>query len=324
MYLAFAAGLILVIRGADWFVESAVWMARKTGMSEVLVGATIVSVGTTLPELSVSTYSSIVGSSQIALGNAIGSCIFNIGFTLGISIAVRALPINDRIFNSRAVLMLAAAVLATVLSADGNLSRVDGALLLGALIAYVVYLIRSQRPATDAGDTEVDQGPTPAETDAPTSQRLFPLSTIGQVAQFVVGALTVAIGSRLLVSSATTIAETLGISEAVIGLTIVAAGTSLPELATAVTALIKGHQSLSAGNIVGANFINLTAVLGVSSMVNPIAVGSSSLLLDYPVMLALMGALILFAAIRRTLARWQGCILLVAYVAYSIALFTRG
>jgi cation:H+ antiporter len=333
VYLTFAVGLLLVIKGADWFVESAVWMARKTGMSEVLVGATIVSVGTTLPELSVSTYSSIVGTSQVALGNAIGSCIVNIGFILGISVAARALPVNGKAFDSRAILMLLAAVLATVLSADGSLSRIDGALLLAALAANIVFLIRSQRRAIDADDaesehgtskTEADPSPTSAEAHASNSQRIFPLNAIGQLAQFVIGALTVALGSRMLVSSATTIAERLGISEVVIGLTIVSMGTSLPELATAVTSLIKGHQSLSAGNIVGANLINLTAVLGVSALVNPIPISGSSLLLDYPVMLALMGILILFAATGRALTRWQGCILLAVYVAYSTALFMRG
>ncbi len=321
VYLAFVLGLVMVIRGADWFVESAVWIARRTGIPEVIVGATIVSVGTTLPELSVSTYSSWIGSPDVALGNAIGSCICNIALIFAISIAVRAIPISSNSFYTKGIIMLAAAVVVTVLSMDGTLNRPDGVILVGVLVANIIYVVRTELSSSqrDAGHDV-----TLAESDAPSARRLFPLSTMGQVAQFVMGAATVAVGSRFLVTSATTIAEMLGISEKVVGLTIVALGTSLPELATAITSLVKGHQSLSAGNILGANFINLTAVLGFASLTNPVPVGSSTIMLDYPVMLALMGALMLFAVTRRTLARWEGFVLLGIYVAYLAALFMYG
>jgi cation:H+ antiporter len=321
VYLAFALGLVMVIRGADWFVESAVWIARRTGIPQVIVGATIVSVGTTLPELSVSTYSSWIGSPDVALGNAIGSCICNIALIFGISIAVRAVQIRNNSFYLRAVTMLAAAVIVAILSMDGALDRRDGIILLAVLVANIIYVVRTEFRSC-SGEAEEDG--CSADPDASSARRLLPLSTIGQAVQFAIGAAAVAIGSRFLVSSATTIAEMLGISEKVIGLTIVAVGTSLPEFATAVTALIKGHQSLSAGNIVGANFINLTAVLGFASIVNPIPIGSSSIMLDYPVMLGVMGALILFALTKRTLSRWEGCVLLAGYAAYLAALFIYG
>ena len=203
--------------------------------------------------------------------------------------------------------MLAAAVVVTVLSMDGTLDRRDGVILLAVLVANIIYVVRTELTSC-SGEVEGDACTT--GPDDSSVRRLFPLNTMGQVAQFAIGAATVAVGSRFLVSSATAIAEMLGISEKVIGLTIVALGTSLPELATALTALIKGYQSLSAGNVVGANFINLTAVLGFASIVNPVPVGSSTVILDYPVMLGAMGALILFAATKRTLARWEGCVLL--------------
>ena len=321
VYLAFVLGLVMVIRGADWFVEAAVWIARRTGISEVIVGATIVSVGTTLPELSVSTYSSWVGSPDVALGNAIGSCICNIALIFAISIAVRAIPIRSDSFYTRGIIMLAAAVAVTVLSMDGTLNRLDGVILLGVLVANIIYVVRTE---LSPSQREAERHVSSAEPEASSARRLFPLSTMGQVAQFVMGAATVAVGSRFLVTSATTIAEMLGISEKVIGLTIVSVGTSLPELATAITSLIKGHQSLSAGNILGANFIDLTAVLGFASVVNPITVGSGFIMLDYPAMLAFMGALMLFALTRRTLARWEGFILLAMYAAYLGALFIYG
>jgi len=321
VYLAFVLGLVMVIRGADWFVEAAVWIARRTGISEVIVGATIVSVGTTLPELSVSTYSSWVGSPDVALGNAIGSCICNIALIFAISIAVRAIPIRSDSFYTRGIIMLAAAVAVTVLSMDGTLNRLDGVILLGVLVANIIYVVRTE---LSPSQREAERHVSSAEPEASSARRLFPLSTMGQVAQFVMGAATVAVGSRFLVTSATTIAEMLGISEKVIGLTIVSVGTSLPELATAITSLIKGHQSLSAGNILGANFIDLTAVLGFASVVNPITVGSGFIMLDFPVMLVVMGALMLFAVTRRTLARWEGFILLAMYAAYLGVLFIYG
>lgn len=325
VYLMFILGLILVIKGADWFVEAAVWMARKTGMAEVLVGATIVSVGTTLPELAVSTYSAYTGSPDVAFGNAVGSCIFNIAVILGLSVAVRPLQVDGRLFGTRALMMLAAAVVVTMLSIDGGLETIDGLVLVAILVAYIIYLVRTQRApgAEDAKTKQVQDSVLPDSIDS-SPRSLFPSTTLGQVVQFIVGALAVAIGSRLLVSAATTIAEMLGISEVVIGLTIVSIGTSLPELATAITALAKGHQSLSAGNIVGANFLNITAVLGFSALVNRIPVAGSSLMLDFPVMLALMAALILFSSIGRKLTRWQGIVFLAAYVAYATAQFVRG
>ncbi|NLU41086.1 MAG: calcium/sodium antiporter [Firmicutes bacterium] len=321
VYLAFVLGLVMVIRGADWFVEAAVWIARRTGISEVIVGATIVSVGTTLPEVSVSTYSSWVGSPDVALGNAIGSCICNIALIFAISIAVRAIPIRSDSFYAKGIIMLAAAVVVTVLSMDGTLSRLDGFILLGVLVANIIYVVMTE---LSSSQREAEHHVSSAEPEASSARRLFPLSTMGQVAQFVMGAATVAVGSRFLVTSATTIAEMLGISEKVIGLTIVSVGTSLPELATAITSLIKGHQSLSAGNILGANFIDLTAVLGFASVVNPITVGSGFIMLDFPVMLVVMGALMLFAVTRRTLARWEGFILLAMYAAYLGVLFIYG
>lgn len=325
-YLMFIVGLVLVIKGADWFVEAAVWMAKKTGMPEVLVGATIVSVGTTLPELAVSTFSSFTGYPDVALGNAVGSCIFNIAVILGLSIAIRPLEIEGKLFSTRALIMLAAAVLATVLSIDGDLERIDGVILLAGLATYIIYLVRSQRSVTDEQDTSAqeaqDAAPPSSSSDKP--GHIFPSTTPGQVLQFIAGALAVAIGSRFTVSAATTIAEMLGVPEIVIGLTIVAIGTSMPELATAITALAKGHQSLSAGNVVGANFLNMTAVLGFSSLVNRVPIAGSSLLLDFPVMLALIAALTLFASIGRKLTRWQGIVFLVAYIAYTAVQFGRG
>ena len=219
VYLAFVLGLVMVIRGADWFVESAVWIARRTGIPEVIVGATIVSVGTTLPELSVSTYSSWIGSPDVALGNAIGSCICNIALIFAISIAVRAIPISSNSFYTKGIIMLAAAVVVTVLSMDGTLNRPDGVILVGVLVANIIYVVRTELSSSQRDAARV----TLAESDAPSARRLFPLSTMGRVIEW----------GQIVASSVNTMQRCWASRKKWLG-SDRALGTSLPELATAI------------------------------------------------------------------------------------------
>ena len=308
----------MVIRGADWFVSASIWIARKVSVPEVLVGATLVSLGTTLPELSISAYSSYRGFGAVAYGNAVGSCIANIGLIMGGTVALKSLPIKDTLFFRNAILMIGATAVLVVFSANGSLERWNGVALLAMMLAYYLYLAR----LTKLSSAE----PWPDEHTEPPKGRLSRSldSVLGKSLQFVAGAAAIAVGSRFIVTSATSLAEILGIPERAIALTLIALGTSLPELATALTALSKGHQALSAGNIMGANFLNITAVLGVASTIGPVPTGQKAMSIDYPFMLILMVGLLVFATTSRRLSRYEGVALLSIYLLYIVIVFLTG
>lgn len=289
-------GLVLVIKGADYFVDAAVEVARRTGMSEVLIGATLVSLATTLPELAVSSYSSYLNNADLAVGNAVGSVIFNTAVILGLSLIIKPLKIKDKKFSSKALFMLASGILLSLFALDGQVKPKEGIFLIGLLIIYVFYVFKTS-PNEDQ-KVETDDSP-------------VWLLTI----KFIGGAMAVVFGSRLMVNAAVSIAEALGVSPMVIGLTIVAVGTSLPELVTSLTAIKKGYQNVSVGNIIGANFLNMTAVLGVSSLINPLPIGGESLRVDLPVMLLLMALIWLFGR-KGKMERWKGLVFLGIYIIY--------
>ena len=253
MFLEFVLliiGLILVIKGADYFVDAAVAVARRTGISEVVIGATLVSLATTLPELAVSSYSAYLNQTNLAVGNAVGSVIFNTGVILGLSVLLSPLVIKDKKFSLKAIFMLTAGIIFSIAGIDGEIAFYEGLILVIFLVVYMVYIFRSPSD-DDENNSQTDDTPT------------WVLAV-----KFIGGAMAVVFGSRLMVNSAISIAEYFGVSPMIIGLTIVAAGTSLPELATSLTSIKKGHQNVSVGNIVGANFLNMTSVLGISSLIS--------------------------------------------------------
>lgn len=302
-FLLLFVGLIFVIKGADYFVDAAVSVARKTGMSEVLIGATLVSMATTLPELAVSTYSSFLNKADLAVGNAVGSVIFNTGIILGLAILLSPIVIKDQKFSSKAIFMLFAGILLGIFSVNAEVSFPEGVLLVTLFIAYTVFLFRLSPVAEN--EKQIDNTP-------------FWLLSI----KFIGGAMAVVFGSRLMVNAAVSIAEAVGISTAIIGLTIVAAGTSLPELVTSLTAIKKGHQNVSVGNIVGANFLNMATVIGFSALINPLSMGSDSLKIDLPVMLIFMTLIWLFGR-KGKMERWQGVVFISIYVLYFINIVIR-
>ena len=310
--LLFAAGLLLLIKGGDWFVDGATGAARRFRLPEIIVGATVVSIGTTLPEVMVSTTGALQGQGAMAYGNAIGSIICNTALIAAISVVCNPGPINTGtmkmpvifFFVSAAVYCFAAYVL-------GEFPRWLGFVMLGLFVLYLILNVRHGRSHPD----EVDAG-----------EEVKPRTFRAELVMLIGGAAIIAVGAYLLVENGSEIAQKLGVPETVIALTVVALGTSLPELITTITSLKKGHASLGIGNVIGANVFNLVLVSGVSVSLAPfkVPVGrllfghNASLVLDIPLMLIVMLILTVPALKEKMLSRWQGITLLVIYVAFCL------
>jgi len=317
--LLFAVGLVFLIKGGDWFVDGATGIARRFGLPELLIGATVVSIGTTLPEVMVSTTSALSGHGEIAYGNAIGSVICNTALIAAITVAVRPSKVDPKSLRLPvAFFFTAAAVYAGIAYTTGYFSRVSGFILLGMFAAYMTATVWQMKSAS---------GP---QTGPPSGRRAEEEPLFKDVALIVVGAALIAVGADLLVDNGTLIAKELGVPESVIALTFVALGTSLPELVTAITSLVKGHGALSLGNIIGANLFNLVLVSGVSVALAPFSIPQSStiaghnasLVMDIPVMFFVMAFLTLPALKRGKLSRAQGVALLAVYAAFCFVQFT--
>jgi len=315
--LWFALGLLLLIKGGDWFVDGATGIARRFQLPDIIVGATVVSIGTTLPEVMVSATGAMLGQGSMAYGNAIGSIICNTALIAAISVAVNPGPVNTQsmklpvtfFFGSAVVYCFAAYVM-------GEFTRLMGIAMMGICLVYLVMTVRQGMKNPESVETEETE-----EGHARTlMQDLFWL---------ILGAGLIAWGADLLVEHGTVIARELGVPETVIALTFVALGTSLPELVTTITSLRKGHASLGIGNVIGANVFNLVLVSGVAVTLAPFAVPvgktlfgcNASLVLDIPLMLIVMMLLTAPALKNKKLSRWQGVLLLCIYAAFCLFQF---
>ena len=317
--LLFIVGLACLIKGGDWFVDGASALARKFKLPELLIGATVVSIGTTLPEVMVSTMSALSGHGEIAYGNAIGSVICNTALIAAITIAVKPGPADPKTLKVPvAFFYIAAAIYCVAAYLMGRFTRPMGLIMLAVFIAYMIVNVRSMKnsPAPEKKHDEEE-----AEEDL----------SMGKILLFLIaGSALIAVGANLLVENGTLIAQTLGVPESVIALTFVALGTSLPELVTAITSLLKGHGALSLGNVIGANIFNLVLVSGVSGTLAPFQVPQSavfmghnaSLVLEIPVMMLVMSILTIPTLIRGKLTRSQGILLLAIYAVFCIIQFT--
>ena len=319
--LLFIVGLVCLIKGGDWFVDGASAMARKFHLPERLIGATVVSIGTTLPEVMVSTMSALSGHGEIAYGNAIGSIICNTALSAAITIAVKPGPADPKTLRIPvAFFYIAAAIYCVAAYAMGRFTRTMGLIMLAVFAAYMVVNVRSMKSGAAAAQSD-DKEDEPSEEDVPMPKILLLL---------VLGAALIAVGANLLVENGTLIAQALGVPESVIALTFVALGTSLPELVTAITSLAKGHGALSLGNVIGANVFNLVLVSGVSVTLAPFVVPqsavfmghTSSLVLEIPVMLLVMSILTIPTLLRGKLTRAQGILLLLIYAVFCGIQFT--
>ena len=316
--LLFLVGLLCLIKGGDWFVEGASALARRFHLPELLIGATVVSIGTTLPEVMVSTMSAVSGHGEIAYGNAIGSVICNAALIAAITIAVRPGPVDPKTLRTPVAFFFAAAAIYCVAAYGfGKFTRPMGLVMLALFVAYMA-----------ANVAQMKRAPAPAEAPAETAEAEMTMAKT--LVLLVAGAVLIAVGADLLVDNGTRIAQELGVPESVIALTFVALGTSLPELVTAITSLVKGCSDLSLGNIVGANVFNLVLVSGMSVTIAPFTIPqsstlfgvNSSLVLDLPVMLAVMVLMCLPALLRGKLSRAQGVGLLCIYAAFCAIQFT--
>ncbi|MBO4983317.1 MAG: calcium/sodium antiporter [Clostridia bacterium] len=343
----FIAGLLCLIKGGDWFVEGASGIAKRFRIPEILIGATVVSIGTTLPEVMVSATSAVEGFGGIAFGNAIGSIICNSALIAAITISVKAGKIDRRTMITPVLFFFASAIYYSLTAyISGKFTRISGIILLIIFVAYMVITVLMMKRKDDTPEeiaelelkrlqiekctcVDIDvkcEHCEKIDTGEPVlKKKVFDKMLIKEIVFIVIGAALIAIGARLLVDNATVMARFFGMSEAIIGLTIVALGTSLPELVTAITSLVKGHGSLSLGNVIGANLFNLILVSGVSITISPFAVPVedvlpngmlSSLVIDIPVMLGVMAILSIPALIRGKLSRVQGISLLAIYAGY--------
>ncbi|MBO5078894.1 MAG: calcium/sodium antiporter [Oscillospiraceae bacterium] len=313
--LFFAIGVLLLIKGGDWFVDSAVNLAKRFRVPEIIIGATVVSIGTTLPEVMVSATAAAGGNGAIAYGNAIGSIICNTSLIAAITVAIRPAPVNRKAiampvlfyFLSAAIYMVAAYIF-------GSFDRWLGIVM---LLVFGVYMFLTIR----AGFKN------PVEQEQTEEESVFEGSLVKDLLVLLGSALLIAVGAEFLEGSAVSLAENhLGIPTEVVGVTVVALCTSLPELVTAITALAKGHGALSLGNIIGANIFNLVLVSGVSVTIAPFAVPAGSTLmgieasklLEIPLMVGVMALLTLPALLKKKLYRWQGVSLLAIYFAFVV------
>ena len=316
--LLFAVGFLLLIKGGDWFVDGATGIARRFHLPDIIVGATVVSIGTTLPEVMVSATGAMLGQGAMAYGNAIGSIICNTALIAGISVAFNPGPANAKSMKMPVIFFFSSAALYCVAAyLLGEFPRWMGLVMLAIFVVYLVLNVRQGLKHPDEVEEEDDDG------------EAKPRTLLMELALLVVGAALIAVGADLLVEHGTIIAQTLGVPETVIALTFVALGTSLPELVTTITSLKKGHASLGIGNVIGANVFNLVLVSGVAVTLAPfeVPVGklllghNASLVLDIPLMLIVMLLLCIPALARKKLDRWQGVLLLCIYAAFCLFQF---
>lgn len=311
---ALLAGLIILVWSADRFVLGAAATARFMGISPLVIGLTIVSLGTSAPEMFVSTMAALNGAGGLAVGNAIGSNIANIALVLGVTALVAAIPLQKKLIKKEIPLLLLVTIIAGLVLENLILDLTDALILIAALIV-AVYLLFQQ--TSDSGEAIIDEDEQ-AEIDAmPAKSAIFWL---------VIGLAALMISSKMLVWGASSIAQAFGISDLVIGLTIVAIGTSLPELAASVASALKGHHDIAIGNIIGSNIFNLLAVLPIPGIIAPLVIDSSVVERDYMTMLGLTVGLVLIIALsykKGSIPRFTGVILLAAYIAYMALLYSQ-
>jgi cation:H+ antiporter len=304
----FVAGLALLVLGGNALVRGASALAARLGVSPLAVGLTVVAWGTSAPELAVSLGAAFRGQGDIALGNVVGSNIVNVLGVIGASALAAPLFVSRRLVRLDVPILIGLSVAVYGLALDGRIGLLDGLLLVGAGVAYTVFALRTSR----------GEAPPVAEAGAPGHARALAV----QAALVLVGLVLLGLGGRLLVESATAFARTLGVSELVIGLTVVAFGTSLPEVAASVIAAWRGERDIAVGNAVGSNIFNLAAVLGLTSVVAPggVPVAEAALALDLPVMIAVAVACLPLFFTGQAVARWEGMLLLAYYGAYTLYL----
>jgi cation:H+ antiporter len=310
--LLFAGGIAALIAGAELLVRGASGLAARLGIPPLVIGLTVVAFGTSSPEMAVSVQSAWSGQTDIAVGNAVGSNVFNVLFILGLSALVAPLVVSEQLVRKEVPIMIGAAALLYLIALGGEISRAEGAVLFSGVIVYTVYLIVQARreAATASPDYEREFGAAARRRGAHWAAQLVLVAA---------GLALLVLGSGWLVDGAVRTARLLGLSELVIGLTIVAAGTSLPEVAASIIATLKGERDIAVGNVVGSNIFNILAVLGLSALVSPagLEVAPALIRFDLPVMIVVFIACLPIFLTDYRIARWEGAVFLAYYVCYA-------
>lgn len=305
--LLFAAGLVCIIKGGDLFVDAAGWIAEASGIPKFIIGATIVSFATTLPEMLVSVFAALEGNADIAVGNAVGSVTANTGLIMCLSLVCMTCLMERRQFGVKACLLLAAILSLFCFTRDGRLSVAEGLLVLVIFAGFLAESLISAR--REQGTERKAEGERPAVSGK---------TVAGNIVKFVLGAAGIVLGAQLLIDNGSAIASLLGVPDAIVAATMIAVGTSLPELVTTLTAIRKRESSLSVGNIIGANIMDLTLILPLCSLIlgKPLPVQSQGMLLDIPACLIICAAVLVPALWKGKFQRWMGFLAGGLYAAY--------
>lgn len=302
----FCLGLVLIIKCGDWFVDAACWLAEATGIPKFIVGATIVSLATTLPELLVSLSATIAGKNDLAIGNAVGSVIANIGLVGAISLIFLPSIAKKKEMAIKGGMMIFGVIILGIFSITGKLNLFGSVILFSILLMYIYQNIQSVKHGNASDNPRL-----PIKANVLANKLLL----------FVVAAIGIVLGSQLLVDNGSALASLLGISERIIGVTVVAIGTSLPELVTTVAALTKKEAGLSIGNIIGANIIDLTLIVPICSLVSSqLVISQQTILIDMPIIVLLGSLMIVPAVIFGRFKKWQGFSIMAFYIGYLIFL----
>jgi cation:H+ antiporter len=315
--LLVAGGLAVLTLGAELLVRGASRIAIAAGISPLVVGLTVVAYGTSTPELVVSTLASLRGQNEIAVANVVGSNIFNVLFILGLCALILPLVIHRQVWRREVPIMIGASLLLVLFGADGRIGMVESLVLLAGIVAYSVLSVRASRKETAAAQAEA--------AHAIGLDRRAPGGWVRSILLVAAGLAALVVGARWFVDGSIAVARSLGVSDVVIGLTIVAAGTSMPEVATSIVATIRGERDIAVGNVVGSSIYNILAILGVAGVVakGELAVHPSMVAFDLPVMTAVAVATLPLFLTDRRLARWEGALFLGYYAAYTAYLALR-
>jgi cation:H+ antiporter len=337
--LLFLFGLVILIRGSDFFVGSAAVIAKRFGVSELIIGLTLVSMGTSFPELGASVYAAYTGKGGIAVGNVVGSNIANIALVLGVCLMLRQIKVKRKMLTRDGIIMLGVSMLFTIF-VFGGVQRWEGLVLMIIFAAYLLFLYRQNKDekrgraiqkaleesikkdkplASEFAKLmieEEDDIQNCSEEPEPPKEKVEKKSINRDIFKLIAGCLGVIVGAWLLVEMAVSIADTFNISQTVIGSTLVAFGTSVPELAVSMVAILKKYEQISIGNIIGSNIFNILLVLGTSALVNPLGVDDQLLFTNIPIMLLVAAILLIFMAVRGRLERWEGGVFVSIYVVF--------
>lgn len=311
-------GIVMVLWGADRLTEGAVTIAEKLKVPQIVIGLTVVAMGTSMPELSVSMVSAIKGTPDLAVGNVVGSNIFNALLIVGASAVVMPMTISKQTVQKDVPFALVSSVVLMMMCFDGNISRLDAAVLFAM---FLVFMGMTVKGALATQPKPVGSEPMP-ETTAEEGKKKKPMSNLMAVVWIVVGLACLILGSNTFVEGATKVASALGVSQAVIGLTIVAGGTSLPELATSIVSARKGNSGIAIGNVIGSNVFNILGIIGITGIIQPMQIEGIAMT-DFYVMVSAMILLWFFSFTKYTIQRWEGAVLLLVFAGYMTDLLMK-